>query len=129
MTAMVAGTASWSRMICSSACAVSSSCGCGMPWAMMVDSSATTGRFSALAPVTSAAISNTISELLHGPLQLRGALCERLHAHLAADAFRRADREPGSGLAEQCGLQRPHPTHQTGDITRHMGIAAAGHVV
>src|SRR4051812_8624557 len=108
-------------MICSSACAVSRFCGCGMPWAMMVDSSATTGRFSFSASWTSAATSNAMSELLHAALQRRDAVCEGLHAHLAADALRRADREPRRGLAQQSRMQRPHAADQARYIARDVG--------
>ena len=43
ITAMVAGTAPAARTSASTARAVSTFCGKGMPWVMMVDSSATTG--------------------------------------------------------------------------------------
>ena len=43
ITAIVAGTAPFSRMILSTLSAVSTFCGYGMPWEMIVDSSATTG--------------------------------------------------------------------------------------
>ena len=53
MTAMVAGTAPFSRMVCSTRSAVSTFCGYGIPWEMMVDSSATTGFPAAFAAATS----------------------------------------------------------------------------
>ena len=53
-TAMVAGTAPSARTTASSASAVSTFCGQGMPWVMMVDSSATTALPSACAAATSA---------------------------------------------------------------------------
>ena len=53
MTAMVAGTAPLSRMVCSTRSAVSTFCGYGIPWEMMVDSSATTGFPAAFAAATS----------------------------------------------------------------------------
>ena len=54
-TAMVAGTAPPSRTICSTSRAIATLCGYGMPWLMMVDSSATTGRPAARASATSGA--------------------------------------------------------------------------
>ena len=53
VTAMVAGTAPWSRTICSTSVANSTFCGKGRPWLMMVLSSATTGRPSRRASATS----------------------------------------------------------------------------
>src|SRR3954464_15692554 len=116
-------------MICSSACAVSRFCGCGMPCAMMVDSSATTGRFSASAAWTSGATSNAMSELLHAALQRRRFVPEILHADLAADTLRRSHRETGRSLAEQSRLQHPHSADQAGHVSGDMGIAATGHVL
>jgi hypothetical protein len=55
--AMVAGSAPASRTIVSTACAVARFCGQPMPWAMIVDSSATTGRFAASAAAISGATS------------------------------------------------------------------------
>jgi hypothetical protein len=52
-TAIVAGTAPRSRMICSTSVAIATFCGYGMPWLMIVLSSATTGRPSAIAVRTS----------------------------------------------------------------------------
>ena len=43
-TAIVAGTAPPSRTICSTSRAIATLCGYGIPWLMIVDSSATTGR-------------------------------------------------------------------------------------
>src|SRR5690349_6887805 len=116
-------------MICSRACAVSRFCGCGMPWAMMVDSSATTGRFSLSASWTSVAISNAILKLLHAALQRRRRVGQILQAHLAADGLGRADRETRRRLAEQSRLQRLHAADQARDISRDMRIAAAGHIL
>ncbi len=56
-TAIVAGTAPSSRMICSTAAAISAFCGKGMPCVMIVLSSATTGRPSASALATGSAMS------------------------------------------------------------------------
>ena len=53
MTAMVAGTAPSSRMIASTLRAMLRLPGKGMPWVMMVDSSATTAAPRALAAATS----------------------------------------------------------------------------
>jgi hypothetical protein len=53
-TAIVAGTAPFARTSASTASAVSAFCGQGMPCAMIVDSSATTGRPAASAAPTSA---------------------------------------------------------------------------
>ncbi len=55
ITAMVAGTAPAARISASTARAVSRLCGNGMPWVMMVDSSATIGWRAAMAVATSAA--------------------------------------------------------------------------
>mmetsp|Transcript_7748 Transcript_7748/g.48069 ORF Transcript_7748/g.48069 Transcript_7748/m.48069 type:complete len:212 (+) Transcript_7748:634-1269(+) len=52
-TAMVAGTAPFSRTTCSTCLAVSKFCGYGMPCVMMVDSRATTGMLCANACSTS----------------------------------------------------------------------------
>ena len=57
MTAIVAGMAPSSRMSCSTFSAVSAFCGQGMPWLMMVLSSATTGAPAARAAATSGAMS------------------------------------------------------------------------
>ena len=54
---MVAGTAPFSRMIFSTFIAVSTFCGYGMPWEMMVDSSATTGLPASRASLTSGRMS------------------------------------------------------------------------
>ena len=53
MTAIVAGVAPWLRTAVSSISAVSRLAGYGMPWVMIVDSSATTGRLPASASATS----------------------------------------------------------------------------
>ena len=53
ITAMVAGTAPDARISASTARAVSRFCGNGMPWVMMVLSSATSGRLLARASATS----------------------------------------------------------------------------
>jgi hypothetical protein len=53
ITAMVAGTAPAARTSASTARAVSTFCGQGMPWVMIVDSSATTGAPEASASATS----------------------------------------------------------------------------
>ena len=55
MTAMVAGTAPPSRMVASTFSAISRFWGQGMPWVMIVDSSATTGRPRSSASRTSGA--------------------------------------------------------------------------
>jgi hypothetical protein len=57
-TAIVAGTAPWARTSPSTCSAVATFCGYGMPWEMMVDSSATTGRPAASAARTSGATSS-----------------------------------------------------------------------
>ena len=54
MTAIVAGVAPAARTSASTARAVSRFCGAGMPWVMIVDSSATSGRRAAMASATSA---------------------------------------------------------------------------
>ena len=56
-TAMVAGTAPQARMAASTRSAVSTFCGYGMPWEMMVLSNATTGLPTASAAATSGATS------------------------------------------------------------------------
>jgi len=53
ITAIVAGVAPRARMISSTSRAVSTFCGQGMPWAMMVDSRATIGRPASRAACTS----------------------------------------------------------------------------
>ena len=58
MIATVAGTAPLARTVSSSISAVSRFCGNGMPWVMIVNSSATTGRLSASAEAASAPISS-----------------------------------------------------------------------
>ena len=55
LMAMVAGMAPAARTSASTARAVSRLAGKGMPWVMMVDSSATSGRRAAMASATSAA--------------------------------------------------------------------------
>ncbi len=55
MIAMVAGTAPPARTAASTARAVSWFCGAGMPWVIMVDSRATSGRRAAMASATSGA--------------------------------------------------------------------------
>ena len=54
ITAMVAGSAPSSRISASTSRAVRTFSGYGMPWAMMVDSSATIGRPAACAAATGA---------------------------------------------------------------------------
>ena len=54
LTAMVAGAAPAARTSASTARAVSRLAGKGMPWVMMVDSRATSGRRAAIASATSA---------------------------------------------------------------------------
>ena len=54
-TAIVAGTAPPSRTICSTSRAIATLCGYGIPWLMIVDSSATTGAPAASASATSGA--------------------------------------------------------------------------
>ena len=52
ITAMVAGTAPAAAISASTARAVARFSGCGMPWVMIVDSRATSGRRAAMASAT-----------------------------------------------------------------------------
>mmetsp|Transcript_6598 Transcript_6598/g.27335 ORF Transcript_6598/g.27335 Transcript_6598/m.27335 type:complete len:365 (-) Transcript_6598:3040-4134(-) len=107
MTAMVAGTAPSARITSSTSRAVSRFCGQGMPWAMMVDSRATTGRPSARAAATSGeSWIRAFIGCAKNRVSVRGGRCPRS----AASA------RPGPGPGE-----RPHrDRRRAGHADRHL---------
>ncbi len=70
---MVAGVAPAARTSASTSAAVAAFSGQGMPWVMMVDSSATTGRPAASASRTSGAMSRRLAAAFMRPSYARGA--------------------------------------------------------
>ena len=77
MTAIVAGVAPWARTAASSIRAVSRFCGNGMPWVMIVDSSATTGAPSVSAAATSVERSSNDFAFMPIGLVQRGGVAAR----------------------------------------------------
>src|ERR1041385_9084206 len=115
-------------MICSRACAVSRFCGCGMPWAMMVDSSATTGRFSANASRTSGAMSNAIQISFMRRFSADALLVRLFNAMLRLTVSLEPTARPARALPEHAGRGGPKPADEPRHIPRHMRITAAGDV-
>ena len=110
ITAMVAGTAPWARTSACTASAVATFCGQGMPWLMMVDSSATTGRPAASAAATSGcscsqrwAAGGRTRRSLKGRAAASGSpgrrRCARRCAGCGCGRGRRRHRRPGRRLA------------------------------
>ena len=93
ITAMVAGTAPAARMSASTARAVSTFVGRGMPWVMMVDSRATSGRRAAKASATS--VAKARGGAVMGPRMRRGGRRRRGRgqARPAGRGRRRARRD------------------------------------
>ena len=112
-TAMVAGTAPCSRTMPSTSVAIATFCGYGMPWLMIVLSSATTGRPAATASATSSVSCD------HGDI---------LVAQVGDDGVRAGHGECGRLVAVRRGVGQRRPLQQPVAERRQHRVAGPGHV-
>ena len=113
-TAIVAGTAPSARTSCSTSVAISTFCGKGIPWLMIVDSSATT-------PAPNAIASDTSSDIWRGS-ELIPAFCRTGREGREG----RAGLLPGRGDARRDRRDRPRRLAADDDVAASITLRAGG---